>query len=127
MAIIRWILGRIILLLDFVFRPKPLVRDAATQAGVDEHCKNLVLYQFRACPFCVKVRRQIRRLGLQIELRDAQAPGPHREELFKGGGELQVPCLRIAEPTGIRWMYESSDINAYLEGRFGLGAANSPR
>ncbi|MDF3852182.1 hypothetical protein [Achromobacter denitrificans] len=29
-----------------------------------------------------------------------------------------MPCLRIEEAGGTRWMYESSDIIAYLEQRF---------
>jgi len=36
-----------------------------------------------------------------------------------GGGKLTVPCLKIENDSGeVTWMYESSDIVAYLEGRF---------
>ena len=77
--------------------------------------KGLVLYQFNGCPFCVKVRRELKRLGLRIELKDADKVPAFKAELLKGGGELQVPCLRIPEGDGkFRWMYESSAIVEYL-------------
>lgn len=118
----RWVLSQVVLAADRLTRPTPMVRDAARQAQVDADCSKLSLYQFVGCPFCVKVRREIRRLGLTIELRDAQKDPIRREELRVGGGEIQVPCLKIddpAAPGGVRWLYESSDINAYLMQRFG--------
>ncbi|WP_418135298.1 glutaredoxin family protein [Psychromonas sp. GE-S-Ul-11] len=114
MKIIRWILGRIILLLNFIFSPKKLQRDAASQQKVDQQTKSLQLYQFAACPFCVKVRRVMRKNALNIELVDAQQPA-NRALLIEQGGKGTVPCLRIEEDNKITWMYESSDIVAYLE------------
>ena len=122
MRAIRWFLRWIILSLDSLFPPRPLIRDASAQSKVDQQCTRLSLYQFDGCPFCVKVRRAIRRLGLKIELRDAQNNARFAEELLAGGGQRQVPCLRIlnGEDGGsVRWMYESSEIIAYLESRFG--------
>jgi glutathione S-transferase len=76
------------------------------------------LYHFEACPFCLKVRREIKRLGLSVELRDIKRSRVFHDQLMKGGGEYQVPCLKIpGQPE--QWMYESSDINAYLNSRFG--------
>ncbi|MGB0836085.1 MAG: glutathione S-transferase N-terminal domain-containing protein [Psychrobium sp.] len=118
MFIVRWILGRIILLLNFIFSPRGLKRDADTQANVDAQTKSMTLYQFAACPFCVKVRRQMKRLSLNVELRDAKT-SPYKEELLSEGGSPKVPCLRIEKDNGeVQWMYESSDINAYLSERF---------
>ncbi|MDQ7076176.1 MAG: glutathione S-transferase N-terminal domain-containing protein [Gammaproteobacteria bacterium] len=119
MKIIRWVLGRIILLLNFIFSPKKAKHDAQQQARLDAECASLALYQFEACPFCVKVRRAVRRLGLNIEIRDTRKEGRYRDELLQEGGEIKVPCLRISEEDGsVRWMYESSDIIAYLQQRF---------
>lgn len=116
MTVIRWILGRIILLLNFVFSPSAMKRDAAAQEALDRQTANLSLYQFDACPFCVKVRRALRRNGLNIEIRDVKRVDEHREALLQGGGKVKVPCLRIDEADGeVRWMYESSDIIHYLE------------
>jgi glutaredoxin len=111
---VRWILSQVVLVLDRLTAPVPMVRSPEDQARVDERCSKLALYQFEGCPFCVKVRREIRRLGLKIELRDAQNDKNHRETLIKEGGELQVPCLRMENG----WMYESSDINDWLRAQF---------
>jgi glutaredoxin len=118
LKLIRWILSQVVLVLDRVTAPEPLIRHPELQTKVDQECAVLSLYQFEGCPFCVKVRRQIRRLGLRIELRDAQRDPVHREALIQGGGELQVPCLRIEEGSSVRWMYESSEINSWLKERF---------
>lgn len=123
MKLIRWILGKIILSLDSLFSPRPLERSAEEQARLDRATHGLSLYQFVACPFCVKVRRAIRRLNLKIELRDAQNVQAYADELEREGGQRQVPCLRIVGKDGkVQWMYESSDIVRYLEREFGAGA-----
>jgi len=117
MFIIRWILGRIILLLNFIFSPKKLKREASAQAKIDTQTKSLKLYQYQACPFCVKVRRNIRRNGLNIVIVDAKDE-QNKQQLASLGGKVQVPCLRIEEGENITWMYESSAISEYLNKRF---------
>jgi len=118
--LIRWLLGKIILFFDAAFAPRPKVRPAEQQARVDAVTANMQLYQYLACPFCVKTRRAIRRLGLRIETRDALHDPDYRKELEEQGGKQQVPCLKITHPDGrVDWRYESSDIIAYLESRFG--------
>ena len=114
MAIIRWILGRIILLLNFLFSPRGVKRSPETQQIINERTQHLALYQFDACPFCVKVRRAMKRNSLKIELRDAKVE-PHRQTLLDGGGRVKVPCLRIEKEGEVTWMYESNDIIQYLE------------
>ncbi|CBV43051.1 glutaredoxin family protein [Halomonas elongata] len=100
--------------------PAPEVhRDAETQAEVDRACEALALYQFWSCPYCVRVRREITRLALTIEIRDTRLDPEHRRALLEGGGKVQVPCLRIEEGGETRWLYESSDIIGYLRRRFG--------
>ncbi|MBA5760915.1 glutathione S-transferase N-terminal domain-containing protein [Vibrio sp. 404] len=118
MKVIRWILGRIILLLDFVFSPRGVKRTAEDQHVVDQQSAQLALYQFDACPFCVKVRRSMKRQSIKVELKDAKNNPQHRAELESGGGRVKVPCLRIEKEDGVEWMYESSDIVAYLEKEF---------
>lgn len=117
MKTIRWLLGRLILALNFIFAPKKLKRKADLQQKVDQETKSLQLYQFAACPFCVKVRRAMRRNALNIELVDAKQP-ENRATLMEQGGKGSVPCLRIEENNNVTWMYESSDIINYLENRF---------
>ena len=116
---LRIVLGPFMLLSEFLARPKGLVRSAEQQAAVDLQCRSLALYQYKTCPFCIKVRQEMRRLTLQVEQLDAQQPGKHRDELIKQGGLAKVPCLRITDPAGqTQWLYESGEIIKYLQGRF---------
>jgi len=119
MKYIRWTLGKIILFFDALTRPKPMQRASDEQAKVDAQTPQMSLYQYLACPFCVKVRRQMRRLNLNIDTRDAKGDPDYKQELAEHGGKLQVPCLRIEEPgKPVEWLYESNAINQYLEQRF---------
>jgi glutaredoxin len=116
---IRWVLGQIIIFIDWATRPKPMQRPPEKQAEVDAQTKNMALYHFQMCPFCVKTRRQIRRLGLNIENRDARNDPKWNQELIDEGGKYQVPCLKLTKDDGsVEWMYESTEINKYLEERY---------
>ena len=117
MNFVRWFLGRLVLSWDALTRPKPVRRDASAQAEIDAQTAKYALYQFNACPFCVKVRRQLRRHALSVDLRDARNDPAHRQALIDGGGRLKVPCLRIDRDGGgePEWLYESDDIIARLE------------
>jgi len=119
MAIIRWILGKLILSLNWVFTPRGIKRNPGIQASIDQETAHLTLYQYEACPFCVKVRRAMKRHSLNIETRDAKRSETAREELLAGAGKLKVPCLKIEDSQGdVQWMWESNQIIGYLEGRF---------
>ena len=117
--LIRWPLGQLILLIDFLTSPRTPERTAEEQARIDAQTRGMALYEFKACPFCVKTRRAMKRLGLNIELRDARGDMQWRQQLLAEGGRLQVPCLYIPQSSGdAQWLYESDDIIAYLEERF---------
>ncbi|GLR62704.1 glutaredoxin domain-containing protein [Marinospirillum insulare] len=111
-------LGQLIIFVDWLTRPKKKQRSTEEQAAVDEAAKVLALYQFKACPFCVKVRRAMHGLNIDIALRDAKNNPQFRQELQEQGGRVKVPCLRIEEEGKVRWMYESNDIIEYLNKRF---------
>jgi glutathione S-transferase len=76
---------------------------------------NLALYHFEGCPYCSRVRAAMARLDLDLELRDIHANTAWKSELVKATGKTMVPCLRIEQPGGARWMHESLDIIQYLE------------
>ena len=117
---VRAILQPIILFIDWVSRPSWPKRSEEEQQALDKKTSNLALYQFHACPFCIITRRTMRRLGLNIELRDAQNDPQWAQELVEQGGKRQVPCLRISNEDGkVEWMYESKDIMHYLEQQYG--------
>jgi glutaredoxin len=121
MKLVRWILGRIILVLDVLTSPKPIVRDAAAQKAIDETTASMSLYQFKTCPFCVKVRRELKRHALNIETRDAKDNAEIKAELVREGGRHKVPCLRTESTDGsVTWLYESNDIIAHLKHQFNL-------
>lgn len=119
--LLRAILGPVLLLKESMTRPQGVVRAAADQARVDADCQNLALYQFTTCPFCIKVRQEMRRLSLNIALLDAQNSAEHRQTLLAQGGSPKVPCLKISNGDGsVKWLYESKDIIAYLHKQFAV-------
>lgn len=116
---LRVILGPFMLLWEIVSRPKAISRTTVEQAEIDQQCKSLALFQYKTCPFCIKVRQEMHRLSLNIEQLDAQQEGTNREALVIGGGTAKVPCLRITDKVGKhQWMYESGAIITYLRRRF---------
>ncbi len=116
---LRIVLGPFMLLKERLTHPTGVVRAPAAQASVDQQCQSLALYQFSTCPFCIKVRQEMRRLSLPIEKRDAQHHTANRDALLQGTGATQVPCLRITEADGqTRWLKDSAAIVAYLRERF---------
>jgi glutaredoxin len=118
MKIIRWFLGSLILFFDWVFTPKGIKRSSELQAIVDVASADLTLYHYKACPFCVKVRRAMKRQSLNIETRDAKRSDSSKQELLQGGGQLKVPCLRIEDQQEVKWLYDSSAIIDFLEQKF---------
>nr|WP_283939193.1 glutathione S-transferase N-terminal domain-containing protein [Pseudomonas sp. T1.Ur] len=111
-------MGQLIIFIDFITRPGKKKRPADAQAQVEQAARGLTLYQFHACPFCVKTRRTLRRLNVPVALRDAKNNEQDRQTLLEQGGRIKVPCLRIEEHGETTWMYESKVIIDYLDKRF---------
>lgn len=79
--------------------------------------KTLELYYYDSCPYCQKVLRAMRSLGVEdkVELRNILTSERNANTLVSVGGKRQVPCLFVdGDP-----MYESDDIVAYLTREFG--------
>lgn len=101
---------------------RPL-RSPEAQAEADRQCQNLSLYDLQFCPYCLKVRMQMKALELKIALRNIDE-AKWGNELMREGGKFQAPCLRIQHgPDKVEWLYESEDIIAWLKQGFPL----SPR
>jgi glutaredoxin len=116
---IHSIVAPIMLFGDWLTTPKGMLRGAAEQQAVNAATRQLTLYQFKTCPFCMKVRRASKRLSLNIEKRDAQHNAAARQELLQATGKTQVPCLKIVGADGsVRWMQDSGAIIQYLQERF---------
>lgn len=116
---LRVVLGPFMQVWEFLTRPKGVVRAPALQQAVNQQCQSMTLYQFTTCPFCIKVRQEMRRLSLPIERRDAQHNLVNRDDLLKGGGAYKVPCLKVTDAKGqSQWIYESGAIITYLKNQF---------
>lgn len=116
---LRLILTPFMLIGEQFSTPKAVARSPEEQARVNQAAASLALYQFSACPFCIKVRKEMARLGLAIETRDAQHDPAHRGALEAGGGRIKVPCLLIEDDAGQQqWLYESDAIRSWLRERF---------
>jgi glutaredoxin len=121
MSLIRWVLGKLILFINLLTLPKPILRKKIDQDRVDKETKNLTIYQFEACPFCVKVRRFIRKNSLKINLKDAKNNKTFKSELVNEGGKHKVPCLKIEKINSKTiWLYESTEIIKFLKKEFKL-------
>jgi len=118
--VIRWPLAQLVIFIDWISRPKAPGYSAEKQADLDASTSSMKLYHFKQCPFCVKTRRTIRRLGLNIETRDARNDPQWNRQLVNEGGKYQVPCLRIVnDDNSVEWMYDANTIIQYLDQRFG--------
>jgi len=116
--LIRNLLGGIIAFFDVITRGSKLKRTKEDQQQLEKELQELTLYQFFACPFCIKTRRAMYKMNLPIVKRNVSKGSPYREELLQGGGKVQTPCLRIESAAETTWLYESSEIIDYLRKRF---------
>jgi glutathione S-transferase len=83
--------------------------------GILRSVPKLYLYQYETCWYCMRVRRVIDELGLDVELRNVRRDPTHRADLIAARGRKTVPVLRIDNGDGNDvWMPESADIIDYL-------------
>ena len=100
-------------------------QNQSTNESVNQNITSLALYHYQSCPFCGITREAIRYLEqanngvrneLKVEQRDILIEPAFRQELIRGGGKAQVPCLKIETENGtVQWLYESRDIIRFLQ------------
>ena len=90
-----------------------LPAEARYTAGVSDRI-SLALYHYDSCPFCVRVRTAIHKLGMTVELRNIHREPRYRSELVAATGRQTVPVLRIEKAGAVKWLPESADIVRYL-------------
>lgn len=115
MKIIRVVVGFILTILDKLTSPAPIKIESSELIKIQEKSKGIELYQFSACPFCIKVRRYMKKNNISLPLRDAKNDEKFRQELLDGGGRIKAPCLKITNSDGTKWLYESDDIILFFE------------
>lgn len=78
--------------------------------------KNLKLYYFKTCPYCIRVFNFLEKNNLEDKIikKNIHKDEKAREELKNIGGKEQVPCLFIdGEP-----LYESKDIIKWFKDNY---------
>jgi len=114
--LIRIIVGFILITLNKLTSPSPVKISDEKRADIIKKVSGMELFEFNACPFCIKVRRFMKKNNIVIPLRDAKNDEIYRESLLTGGGRIKVPCLKIqSEDNETKWLYESNDIMAFFE------------
>ncbi|MDW3094065.1 MAG: glutathione S-transferase N-terminal domain-containing protein [Gammaproteobacteria bacterium] len=110
----RKAIGALIIGIDKLTSPSGPARSIEQQTIIDQKTSGLKIYEMLACPFCVKVRREVKRLGLNIARVDVKKQADEMTTLVNQGGKFQVPCLRIEQGQQLMWLYESDEIIKYL-------------
>jgi len=86
---------------------------------------DLELYELRACPYCVKVRRALADLDLAYESHYVPQRRSSRDRVIEISGQNKVPVL-VDNTNGIEGMPESDDIVEYLYEEYGDGKQPPP-
>ena len=78
-----------------------------------------VFYYQQLSSRCICIKKTIRELGIDVEMRNVLLSRKNREELKKATGHCRVPCLVIAGTI----VYGSEEIRQYLCLRYGHQAS----
>ena len=92
-------------------------RGREVRAGARPPEQLLVLYNFEASPYCRKAREALCELDIDHHVRNVAKRSKRRPELVAQGGRMMVPYL--IDPNTSEAMYESDEIVAYLQRRYG--------
>jgi len=95
---------------------KPVCRSLPEQKKLDQRFKNFELYELKRCPDCSRLRRQLHKDQINIQANNAEKYQCYRNEILKGGGTVQFPCLKIRQADGSQiWLYGYEDIYNRLQ------------
>jgi glutaredoxin len=64
---------------------------------------------------CARIKRTIRSLGVEVEMRNVLLSRKNRKELRQKAGQIQVPCLVVSDTV----VKEAEEIEKYLYLRYG--------
>lgn len=118
MNLTRQLKGKAFNLVDRLVPVRPVGRTADEQSQLDRESRRMHLYFSRSCPASISVRRQCQRLGLRVVEKDVVRVNAYRSELLNGGGAPKVPCLRVEDEQGGKWLYSPETILEYLKNRY---------
>lgn len=118
MTLTRQLKGKALNFFDRVLPVKPVERSLSEQLQLNRESRRMQLYFCRTCPSSIAVKRYCEKIGLRVVEKDVVRVSAYRNELVCGGGEPKVPCLKIDDDQGGRWLYSPEAIMAYLNQRF---------
>lgn len=95
-----------------------LQRSPLEQSRVDRLASQLTLYVMDNDSPSKQVRRELKNLNINLTIKNLKRCHTYQKELLSGGGQAQVPCLRIECTKNTQWMYDSHDIIDYLNSQF---------
>ena len=118
MSLTRQLKGRALHIVDRLVPVRPQLRTPAEHDLMERESRRMHLYYARHCPSSISIRRHCERIGLRVVEKDVHKVNTYRNELLSGGGEPRVPCLRIDDEQGARWLYSPEAIRDFLNKRF---------
>jgi len=77
-------------------------------------------YALPGCPYCMRVERQLKKLGVTYERHDVPPDRNDRSRLTQLTGQSDVPVI-VDRAHGIEWMYGSGQIIEYLRTTYANG------
>lgn len=118
MSLTRQLKGKALDLVDRLVPVRTQQRSAEQRNLLERESRRMHLYYTRCCPSSISIRRHCERIGLRVVEKDVLRVNAYRHELLNGGGEPRVPCLRIDDEQGGRWLYSPEAIRDFLDKRF---------
>ena len=98
--------------------PPPIQRSQEAQERVNAAAARMRLFVMPGCLYCHRVLKVMKHLQLPIPVM-LTSDESNAMELYNEGGSTQTPCLNYTNAKGQTiWLYESSDIIAYLTRQF---------
>jgi len=93
-------------------------RSLKEQQKVNKAANDLTLYVSDTCPYCARVKKQVKHLNVPLKVKNLDKCHIFQKELLSGGGKAQVPCLKIERRQGSEWVYRSDKIARYIDRKF---------
>lgn len=118
MKLTRHLKGKALDLVDRLVPVRPQPCSEQQRDLLERESRRMHLYYCRTCPSSIAIKRHCEKLGLRVVEKDVVRVNAYRNELLNGGGEPRVPCLRIDDNQGPRWLYSPEAIRSYLNKRF---------
>ena len=89
--------------------------------GATREKTTIKLYTGNYCPYCMRVKSELEKLGLEYEVVDADADG--REEVMRLSGQRKIPILTIGDEV----LIDSFHIIRELRNRYAALSATAVR